>query len=330
MKLASLITLILFLALSGCRDAAGPSTEPSPGGSAVIWFNGLSATADGWFPETQTLIPGGWLTGSSPNQIKALSDTRIAVLSSISADLTIFNPDSAGTIEQTVLFPQGSNPYCFSSSGAAGAATLLLKDSVAFFDCSTGEVTGGFGVRANPSGIVLTESYCFVSSGNWPDNTSPGGVSVYPAEGGAEVAWFDTGVNTYWLREQPSGMIHCYATTYADNGTISVIDPLTLSIVSQIHCGGAPGEAAPVGDEFLSGDGWGQGGAIAYTEAGSFRRIDFSFQPTCFALCGDTLYATSFPVNKVYMLDSDNFSVIDSLTSSGEGPQGIIAVEPST
>ena len=182
----------IIMALSGCRDAAGPSPDPSPGGSVLIWFNGLSATADGWFPETGTLVQGAWLTGSTPNQIQQISDTTVAVLSSLSADLIVFNPDSAGSYLQSVIFPQGSNPYCFTISGTTGAATLLLRDSVVFFNHSTGAVTGGFQAVANPGGIVLTDEYCFVSSCNWPDNTSPGGVSVYPAEGGDELVWLDT------------------------------------------------------------------------------------------------------------------------------------------
>ena len=40
------------------------------------------------------------------------------------------------------------------------------------------------------------------------------------------------------------------------------------------------------------------------------------------------IYVTSFSSDKVYILNSLDYSFIDSLQAGGQGPQGVIAVEP--
>ncbi|PIE52068.1 hypothetical protein CSA37_08415 [Candidatus Fermentibacteria bacterium] len=327
MKRLLTAAVVLALVATGCRDASGPSSEQHSG-RAVIWFNGLSANADVWYYESDSLVGNAWVTGGAPNQIRELYDGRVAILSSLSADLIIFNSDTTGVIEDQILFENGSNPYSFDVEGTTGAAAKLLTSSVALFDLSEG-VTGSIETRVNPSGTEIFGNSLFISYANWPDASSPGGISVYPLSGGAETAWLNTGVNTHWLKEQPTGMIHAYSTTYTDDGVISVVDPVNLTVVTQIQCGGAPGEAVYVNDEFLSPDGWGQGGLICYTESGSaISRIELPVTPTGLAISGDTLYVTSFAANKVYLFDVNGYTLFDSLSCSGEGPQGIIAVSP--
>ena len=327
-KLLGILVMVLFSA--ACRDAVGPVEGNMPEGPFVVWFNGLAYNADAYFIEADSLIVNAWSTGDAPNQVLPCGANGFAVLSSISADLRIFSGDETGTTEKTVYFPEGSNPYSFVLSGSTGYAALSTRDSIAVFNTETAVVEKMIPSRANPSGIEYRNGSIFLSYANYPDPSSPGGVSVFDASSGAEVTWIDTGVNTYWLKIQPSGMLHCYSTTYPDlNGRITIVDPSTMEVSAIVECGGSPGEAIKVGNHYLSPDGWGTGGLIRYTESGDFTLVNLPFSPTGLVLWENTIYATSFGAGKVYMLDDESFSILDSLQAGGEGPQGIIAIDPS-
>lgn len=327
MRYIALLSLILLAA--GCRDAAGPSSAGSPGGPCVVWFNGNSATADGFWTDHDSLITSAWSTGTAPNHIVVLEEDEFLILSSLSAEISLNSIDLPGEVLADWQFAPGSNPYSMAVCGDTGFTTLLLLDSVRTFGLPHGSIGGSFATRANPSGIAATPGHVFVSYASWPSAQSPGGVSVYERDGYEEVGWVNTGVNTHWLTLQSTGRIHCYGTTYQDDGTITVIsaeDP--WSVVAVIECGGAPGEGVAVNGDFLSPDGWGQGGLVRYDESGNWERIDTSFPPTDLAVHDGIIYATSFSRNRIYLLDAITLNVIDSLPSGGEGPQGIVAVDP--
>ncbi|MCK5131440.1 MAG: hypothetical protein KAR40_04735 [Candidatus Sabulitectum sp.] len=324
------VGIFLILALASCRDVVGPATGDTPEGSCIVWFNGLSANASAYFEKSDSLVTNAWSTGSAPNQIVGLGNNEFAVLSSLSAEIRFFSSGNTGSTIGSVLFPEGSNPWSFSVSDGAGYAALLLTDCVAVFDAASFQFTGTIPTSPNPSGIACSGNRLFVGHANWPESSSSGGVSVISIDSGELINWIDTGVNTHWLKLQPSGMLHCYSTTYPDkDGRITIINPESLSIEAVILCDGAPGEGVPAGNAFLSPDGWGNGGLIKYSESGDFSRIDLSFAPTGLALRENTIYATSFGANKVYMLDAESFSLLDSLQAGGEGPQGIIAIDPT-
>jgi DNA-binding beta-propeller fold protein YncE len=292
-----------------------------------VWFNGLSATADIYYPEHDLLLAGAWSTGSAPNQIKKIGNRDFAVLSSLGAEIFTASADEPGGYGTRIPLPRGSNPYCFSQYGSSCFVTLLLADSVIALELDSGLITGGFSTRANPSGVETASGRVFVGYGNWPEASSPGGVSVYTMDDGQETQWLDTGVNTQTLKLQPSGLIHCYSTTYQNDGRITVIDPDGEPfIISEIGCGGAPGEAVMQGGLFISPDGWGQGGFIIYTEAGEHHRAELPVSPTGLAVADGFLYCTSFGSNAVYRIDPGSMTVVDSVSSGGEGPQGIVAV----
>ena len=321
------IAVFLLLTIS-CRDAIGPVEGNTPGGPLVVWFNGLSGNADAYFPESDSLIQIAWETGEVPNHILYTGGNEFAVLSSASAELRFFSKEETGTTERTIFLPQGSNPYSFALSSTTAYVALLLEERIAVVNTETAEITAFLGSRSNPSGIEYCGGKIFVSYSSYPDTQSPGGVSVIDPTTGTEINWIDTGVNTHWLKLQPSGMLHCYSTTYADDGKITIIDPASLSVTAVIECGGAPGEAIRAGNRYISPDGWGSGGIIRYSESGEFSEVDLPVTPTNLALWGGTLYASSFNANKVYLIDESSFTVIDSLEAGGEGPQGIIAIAP--
>ncbi len=327
-KIIFAITLLLVL-LSSCRDVAGPAQGNSPQGPYVVWFNGLSGYADAYFIQEDTLITHAWSTGESPNQILDLGNNSFAVLSSLSADIRFFSGENTGATTGSLNLPDGSNPWSFTVFDGVGYVTLLLSDSIALFDTESFQTAGTIPSSPNPSGIACTGNRLFVGHSNWPESSSPGGVSVISTDSGELIQWIDTGVNTHWLKLQPSGMIHCYSTTYQNDGKITIVDPVTMEIETVIQCGGAPGEGVQSGNNYLSPDGWGSGGIVKYTESGQYSIIDIPVTPTNLAVYGDTVYATSFGADMIYLLDSATFSVLDSLQSGGQGPQGIIAIDPS-
>ena len=324
-----IVAVSLILAITSCRDVVGPVEGNTPGGPYVVWFNGLSANASVFFEESDSLITNAWTTGSAPNQILALGSNQFAILSSLSAEIRFYSGENTGTTIGSILLPEGSNPWSFAFLDGLGYATLLHSDSVAVFDTASLEITSMISSDPNPSGIACSGDRLYVGHSNWPESSSPGGVSVISLDSGELLNWIDTGVNTHWLKLQPSGMLHCYSTTYQNDGTITAIDPVTLEIKTVIQCGGAPGEGVRSGDCFLSPDGWGNGGLVKYTESGDFSRISLDFAPIGLAISGNTMYATSFGTHSVYLLDTATCQVIDSLQAGGEGPQGIIAVDPS-
>jgi len=325
-----IILLYLILVAASCRDVAGPAEGNAPEGPFVVWFNGLSGYTDAYFIEADTVITHAWLTGEAANQITNIQGDAFAILSSLTADLRVFSGNRLGVTDQIVDFPEGSNPYSFVFSGNTIYVTLYLDNSIAVTDIVSGSIVKYITTKSNPCGIEYYGGKIFVSYANLPDPSSPGGVSVYDPETEAEIIWIDTGVNTNWLRIQPSGMLHCYSTTYPEvNGHITIVDPATFQICTTVECSGAPAEAIQVGESFISPDGWGLGGLIKYNESGDFTRVELPVAPINLTISGNTIYATSFAANMIYLLDASTFSVIDSLQSGGEGPQGIIAIDPS-
>lgn len=324
-----ILAVSLILAFTSCRDVVGPVEGNTPEGPYAVWFNGLSANASVFFEECDSLITNAWSTGSAPNQILGLGSNQFAILSSLSAEIRLYSGENTGTTIGSIPLPEGSNPWSFAVLDGLGYATLLLSDSVAVFDAASYEIISMISTDPNPSGIACSVDKLYVGHSNWPESSSPGGVSVISLDSGELLDWIDTGVNTHWLKLQPSGMLHCYATTYQNDGTITVIDPATPEIIAVIQCGGAPGEGVRSGNCFLSPDGWGNGGLVKYTESGEFSRIALPFAPTNLAISGNTLYATAFGADMVYLLDPATYLILDSLQAGGQGPQGIIAIDPS-
>jgi len=329
MRRIALILAALAITLTmGCRNNTGPSQNPNPEGDIVIWFNGMSNTMDAWFPKTDSLVQTCWISGDTPNAILDLGDGDFAVLSSLDADLRLYDSDQGGAVQASVYLPSGSNPYSAARNGNTVYITLLLTSKVAVVNLNSLSVTGQWDVPANPSGIAYSGGGVFVTHGSWPETTSPGGVTVLNATTGEELAWLDTGINTGWAKAFPeTGMVHAGATTYADDGTISVINPANLTISAKFETGGTPGEPAVIGGDFVSPNGWSGNRLLVYREDGTFNWVDTGFSSTGLAVLENRIYATDFGGNCVRVLDTVDFTVLNTIPAGGEGPQGIIALD---
>ncbi|MFO7627492.1 MAG: hypothetical protein R6V62_09560 [Candidatus Fermentibacteraceae bacterium] len=327
-KIALILATLALTLTTGCRDNTGPSQNENPAGDIVVWYNGLSNTVDAWFPKSDSLVQTCWISGNTPNAILDIGDGDFAVLSSLDADLRLYDSEQGGAFDAAINLPVGSNPYGAAAHDDNVYITLLLTSRVAVANLVSLTVTHQWDVPANPSGIAYSNGRIFVTHGNWPETSSRGGVTVLDAATGDSLTWLDTGINTTWARAFPeSGMVHVGATTYADDGAISIIDPVTMEIAQTIDTGGSPGEPIRIGREFISPNGWSGNQLLIYIEGGRFEWFEQDFNSTCLAYLENSIYSTDFSGNCVRVLSATDFSVQDTLAAGGEGPQGIIALD---
>jgi hypothetical protein len=327
-RIALILATLAVTLTTGCRDNTGPSQNENPQGDIVVWYNGLSGTIDAWFPKSDSLVQICWTSGQTPNAILDLGDGDFAVLSSLDSDLRLYDSEQGGTVQASIYLPVGSNPYSAARNNDTVYITLLLTSEVAVADLTSHNVTSLWDVPANPSGIAYSNGRIFVTHGSWPETSSPGGVTVLDAATGEVLKWLDTGINTTWAKAFPgSDLVHVGATTYADDGTISIIDPVTMGIARQISTGGTPGEPIMTADGFISPNGWSGNKLLVYHESGDYDWVPTTFSATCLAYLENEIYATDFSGNCVRVLNATDFSVLDTLEAGGEGPQGIIALD---
>ncbi len=327
-----LLTLISALLISliavSCNSPAEPSTEPTPGGLVVAWFNGLGNTVDLYFPQSDSLVTTAYITDEMPNDIISHEKDRIAVLNSTSSTVQVFDVNSTGGELFHIDLPIGSNPYEMSWDGNHLWVTLLMTSQVAKVDLSSGGSVSIIDVKANPTSIASTGSYILVGHGTWPDTSVTGGITVLDASSGSVIDSIITNDNVTYMRYfSETGMVHAVTSTYMD-GVISIIDPSSMGILAQVNTGGSPVYPVEAGSGFITGDGWMSGNLYFYDENGSLNDTWNTGLTSAWgvACSGDTLYITDFNEDMVYIADWTTKVMLDSL-AAGDGPQGIISVE---
>ncbi|NOQ22557.1 MAG: hypothetical protein GQ565_07905 [Candidatus Aegiribacteria sp.] len=330
-----LVTLICALLISlvavSCNSPAEPSTNPTPAGKVIAWFNGLGYTIDLYFPESDSLVTGAYTTGEIPSDIISHEKGRIAVLNSTSSNIQVFDVNSTGGELFHIDLPAGSNPYQMSWDGNHLWVTLLLTAQVAKVDLIPGGSVSIIDIKANPTSIASSGSRVLVGHGSsYPNPSVTGGITVLDASTGNVVDSIDTPENVNFMRYfSKTGLVHAMTSTYnANNGLISIVDPINMQILSQVNTGGSPGFPVETGSGYTVGDGWSSGSIYFYDGAGVLADTwDTGAASTCGLACiGDTLYIADYKSDMVYISDWTSKVILDSL-SAGDGPQGIIAVE---
>ncbi|MEN8209329.1 MAG: hypothetical protein ABFR50_08760 [Candidatus Fermentibacteria bacterium] len=115
--------------------------------------------------------------------------------------------------------------------------------------------------------------------------------------------------------------------SYIGDGLISIVNPISMEILTQITTGGTPGYPVETGSGFAAGDGWSSDAVFFYDEGGTLTDIwNTGVNATGLTISGDTLYLTDFNEDMVYLADWTSKVMLDSLPA-GDGPQGIVAVE---
>ncbi len=323
-------TLLISLVAASCNSPAEPSTEPTPDGLVIAWFNGLGNTIDLYFPESDSLVSTAYVTGNAPNDFLYLGSDKLAVLSSLSSILQVVDLSVSGSIPHEINFPGGSNPYSMAYGYDNIWVTLLLTGQIATVSTETWTLGGAVDVPDYPYGIALAAGNIFVSHGDCSPDTTPGGVTVIDAVTLEETGWIDTGQNTteLWYCSE-TGNIHAFSSIWGmNNGMVSIIDPVTATIKAQVQTGGNPHSPIRLGSSFACCDSWGSS-IFFYNESGALQSTwtpDSSITITGLAVCGDTFYMTDFVEDKVYMALWQFHTLIGSLPA-GDGPQGIVFVE---
>ncbi|MBD3370358.1 hypothetical protein GF402_08355 [Candidatus Fermentibacteria bacterium] len=314
----------------GCESVSGPEEEPNPSGRVVAWFNGLGSTVDLYFPDADSLVIQAYNTGNAPNDIAYLGDDMIGVVNSSTGTLSVYNLSSTGGSYAEIEFSLGSNPYCLDCHQSNIYVTLLMSGKVAVIDRHSWEIEDTFDVSPNPSGIAIVDDELFVSHANWPDSTFQGGITVVSASAGNTLDTIATPINTLTADYFPeTGSIHAVATTYAGDGTISIVDPGTRSITATVPTGGSPTTPTMLGSgRFAAGDGWSSNLVYLYGEDGNVSSTwDCGHNVMGVASFGsDTLYMTGWNEDLVYVGLSSTQTILDSL-ASGDAPQGIICID---
>jgi hypothetical protein len=329
LKKIIIVMAFLLIAITACDSTTGPSPQPNPDGTVIAWFNGLANTIDLYYPGCDSLVSTAYVTGNVPNDLLYLGSDRLAVVNSGSATLSVVDVSVSGSLLHEIFFPGGSNPWAMAYGYDNIWVSLLQNDQIVTVSTEDWTLGGAVDVPANPSGMAVAAGAIFVSHANWPDGSSPGGVTALDAVTLNELGWIDTGVNTTWLRYFPeTGMIHAVSSTSTDPGVVSIIDPVTATISAQVQTGGSPVSPVRVGSSFACCDAWGSS-IFFYSESGSLISTwvpDSSITLAGLAVSGDTLYMTDFAGDKVYRALWQSQIMLSPLTA-GDGPQGIIDVE---
>jgi hypothetical protein len=329
LKSAAIMLAFLLLIIMACDSTTSPGSQPNPAGTVIAWFNGNSDTIDLYFPGCDSLVNNAYITGNTPNDLLDLGSDMLAVVNSLSSNLQIFDLSASGAVTYEIVFPPGSNPWAMTYGYDNIWVTLLMSHQVATVSTEDWTLGGAIEVSDNPSGIAIASGSIFVSHGNFPVTSSPGGVTVLDAVTLDQTGWIDTGVNTteLWYCEE-TGMIHAFSTTYVDDGVVSIIDPVNATLFAQVQTGGDPHSPVRLGSSFACCDGFGST-IFFYSESGTLQSTwdpDASAALMGLAVSGDTLYMTDFTgdkVNRALWLQQD---LLDPVTA-GDGPQGIISID---
>ena len=330
MKRIFVAIAVAALLSAACDDTTGPGSQPNPDGKVIAWFNGLANTIDLYYPGSDSLVSTAFVTGNVPNDLLYLGSDMLAVVNSTSSTLQIVDIAVSGSLLQEITFPGGSNPWAMAYGYDNIWVSLLQKDQIVTVSTEDWTLGGAVDVPANPSGMAVAAGTIFVSHANWPDGTSPGGVTALDAITLDELGWIDTGVNTAWLSYFPeTGHIHAFSSVSGADGVVSIIDPVTATISAQVQTGGNPQSPVRVGSSFACCDAWGSS-IFFYSESGALISTwvpDSSMTSLAgLAVSGDTLYMTDFSGDLVHRALWQSQTLLTPLTA-GNGPQGIIDVE---
>ncbi len=330
---AILLLAYIVITAVACNSPLEPSPEPNPGGNVIAWFNGLGYTIDLYFPESDSLVQNAYTTGDVPSDIISYEDNRIAVVNSFSRNIQIFDTDSTGAELFSIDLPAGSNPYHMAWDGNYLWVTLLMTSQVARVDLSPGGSVATYDVKGNPTSVASTGNVVLVGHGmNYPDSTVTGGITVLDASTGSTIDSISTPDNVCFMRYfSDTGMVHAVTTTYSGDGAISIVDPSSMEILTQINTGGSPGHPVEAGSGYAAGDGWSSGSIYFYTEDGSLTDTwnTGAVSASGIACIGDTMYITDSAGDLVYIADWNAQILLDTLEAGSSMPQGIVGVRPN-
>lgn len=214
-----------------------------------------------------------------PNQI-IIRDTLAYVVLSGTSEIQIINLNTettAGWIE----LPEFSNPFWMAFLNDQYLyVTLMVNNSIAKIDVTTGEIVSEIEVGLSPEGIVVYDDRAYIAVTAYDFNTytwGQGRVVVYDCIGDTVMTDFEilTGTNPQFLAVDQQGIIHCICTGdyWANRGAAYRIDPITNTVIDFKELGGDPSLLAIGADNaaYISAGGWSDDGEVFSYDCETFE-----------------------------------------------------------
>jgi len=273
----------VLLGSSGCSDSdpmdPGGSRGTDPRGAFVFNQSSDNISAVDLATGAVTSNVGGLAIGPLANRARIRGGKAYVVNSgafpdSSGASLQVIDL-STYTVENTIPFPDGENPWDMAFvSGTKAYVTTLYGNHVTVLDLTrsgaeaiTGTISlplfiGSDGyVPAGPESILVLDGFAYTANTALDTRSYtylPGSVSVISTATDAVVDLIHTTqVNPQDLAVDAQGRINviCTGDYYSSFGVLDVIDPAARAVVASLPLGGSPGNITVAGDYALVGAG---------------------------------------------------------------------------
>jgi YVTN family beta-propeller protein len=318
-----LLCAALAVLAAGCGDPVGPAGGENPSGDVLVCVNTMSNTIDLYYPGLDSLVSGAYVTGSSPNDARALSGGRLAVVCSLDDRVQLFDLSESGQAVAAADLPGGSNPYAVAESGGMLYVTLLLSGSLAEIDPADMSVQRYLDVADYPSGVAACAGSLWVSHG-YGTYDSIGMVSVVDPTAWTVTDTVQTPQNAFSAACAEAGGVHVLTTTYQGDGAVTLIDAETAQADGRIGLGASPSISA-VPREW--GCGWllpmDTSGLLSYDQTGVTGTIPTGVPATDVLLADGLLYVASFSEDAIVVLDPASGQAEDTI-QTGSGPVRLV------
>lgn len=335
-----LITFTALLFVS-CNSVTEP--EDSAAGNLFV-LNGLGQQVSLINLETEQVTDGFVDARDVPADI-AIHGENLLVLNSTPASLDVYSLVDRAAVKSLNL-PAGSNPYAMLISGDRIFVSGLVSNRVYIIDASSNYVlTDSVGVGIAPEGMAVNSDYLYVAcTGGWFNNYDPSTVHVIDPETLLPIDTVSTDANPQRMSWSSDGRLHVVCTgNYADvSGSVNVIDPANMTVVTTIPVGGAPGnieitsnDIAYLSDFGVASETDSTGYLYSY-DALSYSVLNNNNDPVLvgygaggmeYDAQGDRLFIANFGIDAVQQLNPDDNSV-SATYEVGDGPQSLVYKVP--
>mgnify|MGYP001042434026 CR=1 FL=1 len=318
--------LIAFGVLAlGCGDPVGPAGGANPSGSLIASINTLSNTVDLYYPESDSLVSGAYVTGASPNDGLVTADGMLAVTCSMDDQVQLFSLGESGPATEVAQLPQGSNPYTLAEWEGKLFVTLLADSRIAQLDAATMEVERYLETAPYPSGITVSGDVVAVSHG-YGTLDPIGQVSLVDPMAWSVTDTVETPQNAFEVASVESGELHVLTTVYQDDGMVTIVDNVTGEVRGEVELNATPSISATPrawGCQWLIA--MGDAGLIIYDATGVASTIDPGISATDAVLMDDLLYVADFSRDAIVVWDPAQQLALDTLFT-GSGPIRLVSL----
>jgi len=335
----------LLLLLAGCESddvvplAPGPAGNPGPVPARILVVNTLDWTLSSVDPDTGEMTRHAADAGAWANRVTRLIDTDgILVTSSGDNEIRILGARDLA-LRATIDVGPGSSPWtAVPMSSWEGLSTSWFSSRLTRLDLTSASAGATLETGPGPEGVAVTDRRAYVACTNWLGDGSfgPGQLDVVDLSTGRVVTSVTVGRNPQDVLIDDAGRVHVLCTgTYGagpnpEEGSVHVVDPVTLQVSMVVPLGSSPGRLSAGADDTV----WVVG------ESGGLRRYDAVsgsvladpvdaalLAPGLSAVDWDdatgTAWVTSFYDDTLLGVDGTTLAVIGSW-QTGDGPVDVL------